>query len=500
MEYVEGTPLRSMMHHRFSNDEFFELAIQGLEGLNAAHEKGILHGDIKPENIMLTPEGRVKILDFGVAKRFSLGGHEATLTVETLSGSISGTPAYMAPEVLMQKPHDGRADLFSMGLVCYEMLGGQHPFETDSVAGTMASVLHKEPPPLEDFTPKVSAPVSAVVRTMLEKNPARRYSSARDVLIDLRRVQHGESPVFTQGVAAEGKQSQKQAKFKLSRKTQIAIAAAAAVILVSAFLLRNVLRKGPSQTATNAGQTAGEKAATLVVLPFDAITDDPKLTAFGNGLVDTLTAKLAQLSENHPLQVVSGGELRQKSVTGLAQVRQEFGADTGLRVTLQRSGDLVRVAYSLTDAKSGKVVKAGAVDAPVTDPFAIEDEVTKAVAAALGFSLKADETRELGFHGTSMPDAYNYYTQARGYLEDASKAANVDSAIILLGQALKVDPNYGRAEADRGSAYWAKYSATKDKNLMAKSRQACSKAIDLGNAGGRRPRLPGSSRERHRQV
>src|SRR5207245_9325522 len=113
----------------------------------------------------------------------------------------------------------------------------------------------------------------------------------------------------------------------------------------------------------------------------------------------------------------------------------------------------------------------------------IKDQVTKAVAAALGFSLRADETRELGFHGTSMPDAYNYYTQARGYLEDASKAANVESAIILLEQALKVDPNYGRAEADLGSAYWAKYSVNRDQSLITKSRQACSKAIDLGNAG-----------------
>jgi len=146
-------------------------------------------------------------------------------------------------------------------------------------------------------------------------------------------------------------------------------------------------------------------------------------------------------------------------------------------------GDLVRVNYSLTDAKSGKVIKAGSADSPVTDPFAIEDEVTKGVAAALGFSLKADESRELAFHGTSVPDAYNFYTQARGYLEDAAKAANIDSAIILLGEALKADPNYGKAEAELGSAYFAKYGTAKDKSLIAKSRQACSKAIDLGNAG-----------------
>ena len=488
MEYVEGTPLRLDLHsHKDrSLDDFFKVAAQGLEGLNAAHEKGILHGDIKPENIMLTPERRVKVLDFGVARRFSLGAtsNDATMTAATLSPSMSGTPAYMAPEVLMQKPYDGRADLFSMGLVCYEMLGGPQPFETDSIAGTLASVLHKEPPPIEKINPRVSSSVSAVLQTMLAKDPARRYSTARDVLVDLRRVQQGEDPVFASSFTSGGR---KRTKLQLLPKLVAAVVLAALVIM-TAFLVRSGMRHGGSESGSNAGgspfaQTAGEKSATLVVLPFEAVSGDDKLTAFGNGLVDTLTAKLAQLSENHLLQVVSAGELRQKNISSLSQARQEFGADTGLHVELERSGDLVRVTYSLTDAKSGRVVNAGTADSPVTDPFAIEDQVTKAVAAALRFSLKADETREIAFHGTTMPDAYNYYTQARGYLEDAGKAANVESAIILLGQALKVDPNYGRAEADLGSAYWTKYTVNKDKGMIAKSRQACSKAIDLGNAG-----------------
>ncbi len=467
MEYVEGTPLRAMIHNGFSTGQFFDLAIQSLEGLNAAHEKGILHGDIKPENIMLTPEGRVKVLDFGVARRFS------TLTVETLTGTISGTPAYMAPEVLTQKPYDGRADLFSMGLVCYEMLGGQQPFETDSIAGTMASVLHRDPPLLEELNPKVPPSVSAVVRTMLEKNPARRYASARDVLIDLRRAQQGENPVFALGAAEDGVGEPKhQTKFKFSKKIQIALAAA--MILIAALVGWSVLRhnSSSSQTGTSAGPTVGEKAATLVVLPFDAVSEDPKLTAFGNGLVDTLTAKLMQLSADHPLQVVSASEMRQKNVGTLARARQEFGANT-----------VVRVTYSLTDGRTGKVLKAETIDAPVTDPFSIENRVAKGVASALGFELRPDEARELAFHGTSNPDAYNYYTQAHGYLEDRSKTENVNSAIILLTQALKTDPNYGRAEADLGSAYWMKYESSKDKTSISKSQQACKKAVDLGNSG-----------------
>lgn len=475
MEYVEGTPLRSVMQARkdFSDEDFFRIASQGLEGLNAAHEKGILHGDIKPENIMVTPEGKIKVLDFGVARRFSLGdSNDATLTIATLSGAMSGTPAYMAPEVLMQKPYDGRADLFSMGLVCYEMLGGHQPFETDSIAGTLALVLHKEPPPIEDLNPKVSPSISSVIKTMLAKDPARRYSTARDVLVDLRRVQEGERPVFARAKLPE--------RPRFNTKIALGLTAAVLVVAVGALSWSLLHHRG---SASSIAESGGQKSATLVVLPIDAVAGEAKLTAFGSGLVDTLTAKLMQFSGNHPLQVVSAAEIRQKSVDTVAQARQEFGADTALNLALQQSGDLVRVNYSLTDGKTGKVLKAESIDAPVTDPFSIEDKIANGVASALGFELRPDEKRELAFHGTTIPEAYNYYTQARGYLEDASKAANVDSAIILLGQALKVDSNYGRAQADLGSAYWAKYESSKDKSFIAKSRQACSKAVDLGNAG-----------------
>jgi tetratricopeptide (TPR) repeat protein/tRNA A-37 threonylcarbamoyl transferase component Bud32 len=468
MEYVEGETLRHRLATPISSEEFFSIAMQCCEGLQAAHLEGIIHGDIKPENIMLTPGNRVKILDFGVARRaWSSNPDTATKSMETMTVS-GGTPAYMAPEVLLQRPDDGRSDLFSIGLVFYEMLGGDQPFRSESLATTVARIVHVDPAPLKN----VPAPLAAVVTHALAKNPDLRYPTAADLLDDLRRVEQGGKP----------KRAPAASDFHNYR---IVVALALVAVAVVAGLLFHSnrhanTRPGGSGPAPNVG---GERSATLVVLPYDAVSDDAKLTAFGSGLIDTLSAKLAQLSGNHPLQVVSSSEMRQKNVATLAQAHQEFGADTGLHLGLQRSGDLVRVTYSLTDASSGKVIKAGSADSPVTDPFAIEDEVTKAVAAALAFSLKADEARELAFHGTSVPDAYNYYTQARGYLEDASKVANLDSAIILLVQALKADPNYGRAEAELGSAYFAKYNSAKDKGLIAKSNQACSKAIDLGNAG-----------------
>ena len=472
MEYIEGETLRTRLKRGpIPKEEFFTLAAQCCEGLQAAHEKGIIHGDIKPENIMITPGNRVKILDFGVARRaWGAGPEEVTRSMDTMATS-GGTPAYMAPEVLLQKPDDGRSDIFSLGVVCYEMLGGEQPFHTNSIATTVARIVHIDPPPLKD----VPKPLAQVVSRAMQKDPDLRYSTAAALLEDLRRVERGGSPKLPVATPEN-----------LRRYRMFAALAVSVLLVIAGFFVvaRSRTTSPPSSAAAPPAKAAsGEQATTLIILPFEPIAEDEKLTEFGNGLVDTLTAKLAQLSANHPLQVVSAGEIRLKNVTSLAQAHQEFGADTGLRIGLQRSGELVRVSYSLTEAKSGRVVKAGSADVPVTDPFSIEDQVTKAVAAALGFSLRADEARELAYHGTSSPDAYNYYTEARGYLENGSKAENIDSAIILLGQALKVDPNYGRAEADLGSAYWAKYNASKDKTFIPKSQEACTKAINLGNSG-----------------
>ena len=163
--------------------------------ISAAHQQQILHGDIKPENIMLTSMHRVKVLDFGVARRFtSLDTMEATQSLASMTGSLSGTPAYMAPEVLEQKPYDGRADLFSLGLVFYEMLGGPQPFITDSFAGTLGRVLHTDPPPINEINRTVPEPVAAIVKRLLLKDPAERYPSAGVLVADLQAVQQGGRP------------------------------------------------------------------------------------------------------------------------------------------------------------------------------------------------------------------------------------------------------------------------------------------------------------------
>ena len=485
MEYVEGTPLRSSLqvHKDFSNEEFFKVAAQGLEGLNAAHEKGILHGDIKPENIMLTPEGRVKVLDFGVARRFSMGdssSNDATMTAATLSTSMSGTPAYMAPEVLMQKPYDGRADLFSMGLVCYEMLGGPQPFETDSMAGTLASVLYKDPPPIEEINPRVSSSVSAVLQTMLAKDPAQRYSTARDVLVDLRRVQQGEDPVF-----AHASVRRKRVKSKFLAKLAIA-GAVFALVVVAAFFVGSRMQRGgsgPNVSGSPAAQATSEKSATLAVLPFTAIEGNPKLTALGQGLVESVSAKLSRLTADRALEIIPARNLEERKITSLADARAQFGANLGLVVSLEESGQLLRVNYSILSARSGTAVGGDSIAVPAGDAFGVEDDVAQGTVKALQLNLRPEEQAALNIHGTDKPEAYRYYLQARGYLLDYTKAENVDNAIVMAGEALKIDPNFGQAKAALGEAYWRRYWLTKREQWAKLAKTQCDSAVQLGNAG-----------------
>jgi serine/threonine-protein kinase len=217
------------------------------------------------------------------------------------------------------------------------------------------------------------------------------------------------------------------------------------------------------------------------VLPITTADSDPQLAALGNGLGETLTAKMTRLGIDHSLQVVSSSELRARHVTKMEEARREFGATLGLQISLQRSADLVRVAYTLADAKTGRTLGGNTMDVPVSDPFALEDQVSGGVATALGLELRPEERRELASHGTGLPDAYNYFLQGRGYLEKGPES--MDSAITLFRRALELDPNYGLAEAELGTAYWSKYESGKDKKFIPKARQACSKAVELGNAG-----------------
>ncbi|MGA7906068.1 MAG: protein kinase [Candidatus Sulfotelmatobacter sp.] len=475
MEYIEGETLRHRLKRPISTDEFFAIATQCCEGLQAAHEKSIIHGDIKPENIMLTPNLRVKILDFGVARRaWSANPNEVTRSMETMTVA-GGTPAYMAPEVLLQRPDDGRSDLFSLGLVFYEMLGGEQPFHSDSLATTVARIVHEEPPELKN----VPGPLAAIIKRMLAKNPEERYPTAQAVLEDLRRVQQGRSPRRLSGSPSE------------LRKRRIVgaliVSLAAVAVLVSLPPVRHAARSFIARTAATSGVNAGPilpQTKILAVLPFTAVKDNPKLTALGEGVVESVAAKLGKLTEDRAFEVVPPRNLQDRKITSLPDAAHTFGANLGLTVTIEpQSADLVKVGYSVVNAQTGGSLAGESVTLPATDAFSVEQNVAEGTVKALQLKLRPEEETALKVHGTDRPEAYQYYLQARGYLLDYSKLENVDNAVLMAREALKVDPNFGMAKAVLGESYWRKYSDTKQNQWIAPAQSNCNEAVQLGNAG-----------------
>jgi len=478
MEFIEGVTLRQRMKQAMGLAEFLEIAIQCADGLGAAHESRIVHGDIKPENIMLTPAKRVKVLDFGVARRFtSATANEATQSMASMTAAICGTPAYMAPEVLKQRPYDGRADLFSLGLTFYEMLGGKQPFQSDSFAGTLAQVLHAEVPSLSEVNKRVPLPIANVVSKLLMKDPEARYANAKALLDDLQLLQQGGKPKFT---PVDQKVRRPQSWMKW------AAVVVGAVALVAAFrgpLGRLIAIDTATGARPDSAPVALPQRQILALLPFPAIEGDPKLTSLGQGLVESVSAKLSHLTEDRPLEVIPASNLQARNVNSVAEASKQFGATLGLAVTLSKSGELLHVTYSLLDAHSGRAVGGDAITVPAADAFTIEDDVARGAVKALQLKLQPEEQAALNVHGTDQAAAFAYFLQARGYLLDFVKAENIENALIMTREALKLDPNFGMARATLGEAYWRKYWLTKDAQWAKLAKNECASAVKLGNSG-----------------
>lgn len=466
MEYVEGSTLRQQLEGPFSVEKFLPLAVQCGEALMAADEKGIIHHDIKPENIMLTPKGGVKILDFGVAKRVPRADDPTTIGSADQRG-ISGTPAYMAPEVLLEGLSDARADIFSLGVVFYEMLSGENPFLTASFVATTDRILHTTPPPLTKLNPQIPAQLESIVSRMLAKEPAKRYATAAEVVADLGALERGEA---RPAAAPRG----------LPRRAfQSAAAAVAAVALLVVLLLMASVPSLKQVIKRQLGFVGVPEQKHVAVLPFSALGGGEEAKAFSKGLTETVNVGLTKLTERHSLQVVPASEIRARGVTTVEQARKEFGVNLVIEGSLQTSGEMVRVTYALVDADTHRQLRADSVTAAASDPFAVEDRVVASVLDVLEISLQPRERTVLAAHGTSQPAAYDYYLRGRGYLQDYYKPENIESAVAAFHGALAQDPRFALAYAGLGEAYWRKYESTKDVQWVAPTQQACGQAARL---------------------
>jgi serine/threonine protein kinase/tetratricopeptide (TPR) repeat protein len=442
------------------------IAVQIVEGLAHAHDARIVHRDLKPRNVMLKPDGLVKILDFGLGKMLAPTSApgvstDSTLSTEnTIAGTILGTAGYMSPEQVTGKTVDGRADQFAFGAVLYEMLTGQRAFNRDTTIETISSVLSDEPKPVAAISPATPAALAAVVERCLSKNPADRYASTRDLAHDLETIRRD----------LVGSRHSSILVRPIPRRRLMAIAAVLAVVVVAGLATLMLMRRpsGPVQQ--------------IAVLPFTNIQRDPGNDAFADGIVELLTTNLTQLEKtSETLRVVPASDVRRYGVVSAKEARQTFGATLVVSGSIQRTADVVRLTLNLIDSATQQQRNARVIDAKADNPLALQDQAFAVLASMLGAGVEPTTRAALQTGSTLVPGAYDFYVQGRGYLQRYERLDNVDNAINLFRRAIEADERFALAHASLGEALWRKYELTKDAALIADARAACAKATAIND-------------------
>jgi TolB-like protein/Tfp pilus assembly protein PilF len=438
MELLDGETLRARIAPgSLSWRRAGEIAVAIADGLAAAHAKGIVHRDLKPENIFLTDDGRVKILDFGLAriKPSSPSGDGPTGTYhpdQTETGTILGTVGYMSPEQVRGHEADGRSDIFSLGCVLYEMVSGQRAFTGDSAVETMTAILHDEPPDLCDSGKSVPSELNRIIQHCLEKSPDQRFHSARDLAFALRAIPSDSSARITAPNAAR----QPVAFWVLAACALLGIAAASAFLVVPA--LRN------TAAITEAGRP-GHAFDSLAILPLINVTRDSKADPLCEGLAEDLSGRLSQVGRLKVRPITStvhyGGQTVDAKTVGRA-------LDVTAVVTgrLRQEGESLVVSLELIDARDNSLVWSNPYKGTRQQILDLQDQIARDLAAKLGLQLTGDEQQRLTKRHTENPSAYMLYTEGKFHFNKFTPEG-LQTGIEYFQRALDADPNYGPALA-----------------------------------------------------
>jgi eukaryotic-like serine/threonine-protein kinase len=436
-ELIEGETLRHRLARgRVQVGEAVEIAIQVTAALAAAHSAGVVHRDVKPENIMLRPDGYVKVLDFGIAKLAeqelppAMPEKDALKLVETSVGSILGTVSYMSPEQARGAPVDKRTDIWSLGVLLYEMAAGRAPFTGDTPAEVIAAILAKEPSPLSSYIAKAPSELQQIVTKALRKDPGQRYRSASEMLEALKGLRHRLE------VTSELERS--AATHPWLRWTRsptavtLALLAGAFALALPFYWLRN-----PTTSSTP------EKS--VAVLPFENLSQDSDNAYFAEGIQDEILTRLSKIAD---LKVIARASTQryQSKPRNLAQIAKQLGVANILEGSVQKKADEVRVNVQLVNAQTDSHLWAETYDRKLTDLFVVESEIARGIAESLQAKLTGREEQVITAKPTDNVEAYNAYLRGLAYtLKTANTPADYLSAQKYLRQAVQLDPKFALA-------------------------------------------------------
>jgi non-specific serine/threonine protein kinase len=431
MELLEGQTLKSRLAGKaLPVEELVELAMHVADALEAAHRKGIAHRDIKPANIFVTDRGQAKILDFGLAKLLeSRRAGEAPLDsamqtdeFATSAGSTLGTVAYMSPEQARGEEVDGRSDLFSFGVVLYEMATGQPAFAGGTTASVFERILNHNPRPLGELNRGLPEGVGQIVGKLLEKDRSMRYQSATELHADLKRLKR--------------------------------------------------------EVDSGRVAPAGAREKSVVVLYFENLSGAKEDEYFRDGMTEDVITELSKVKELRVFPRAAVVAYRDKSVTG-PQVGQELGAQYVLGGSLRRAGTRLRITAQLVEARTGTAVWAERYDRELSDVFAVQDEIARNITQALRITLTPREEKLLAAKPTGDTRAYDFYLKGRAYSRRQTRS-DLDLALQMFEHAILIDPGFALAHAGIANACGLVYEwHDKEQPWLERGRAACEKALAI---------------------
>jgi len=426
MELVEGRDLATMAAPGgLPLSQVLDLAIQLAGALAAAHEKGVVHRDLKPANVMLTREGRLKVLDFGLAKA-TVSDIEATpdltrVESRTSEGQIVGTAPYMAPEQLRGEATDARTDVFSLGIILYELTAGRRPFRGANFADVTSSILRDRPEPLTKLRTDLPSELGRIIEHCLEKDPSARFQSALDVGNELQRVKR----------------------------------------------------------AIEMGIQSPALGTSIAVLPFVNMSRDEENEYFSDGLAEELMNMLSKIRGLRVAARTSSFHFKGKNPT-IAEVGTTLNVASVLTGSVRKSANRVRISVQLVNVTDGYHLWSETFERTLDDIFAVQDEVAAAVVAALPGELLINQAGFAMARGTRNSDAYDAYLEGH-FLWNKRTESDVRRAIQFLEHAIALDPTFAEAWVGLADSYLVLpfYSLASTKDTLPKAREAALRALEL---------------------
>jgi len=467
MAYVDGGDLTQLMRKegRLPLERVLNIMRQLAAALAAAHGVNVVHRDLKPQNILLGSEDHIYVTDFGIAKTL-----ESDRTSVTRTGAVLGTPLYMSPEQVEGKPVDHRSDLYTYGLIFYEMLTGVLPFTGDTTFQLMYQRVHQLPKRPETVIPDLPPYLSRICLKCLEKEPPNRYQSATEILSDLE-LKH--APTHTRTV---------QITLPVIDKKISLISASAAVLLLAGLFAIPQVRDFVFRLKP-AGSTSGipslKQGKFVAVLPMRIIGDQNSLSYVADGMTEALSAKLFQL---HDMHTASASEVQKvRPSNSLAEAARQLGANLVVSGTIQGSGDKLRITASLDDVSSGHRVWTQEFSGVQQDLLTLEDQIYGGVVEALALKPTSEESARATPHPTENFEAYDLYLRGRSSIRGQQDVKNIQAAIGYYEDALKKDPDFALAYAGVAEASLVMYHEKKDGFWSQKALAAAQQAERLND-------------------